>query len=202
MSILHIDSSARLTGSHTRIIGQYLVNKLNTTVVHRDLAVNPLPPISAQDLMGVHGSSDDKRDSLHTHLALSEQLIQELKDADTLVIGAPMYNFGIAASLKHWIDAICRAGVSFKYGEKGPEGLLNIKRAFIITGSGGTPVGSEMDFVSGYLSLICKFIGVKEVIHIDASGSKGTPEVIIESGKQQVDKIIANEPANKTLDVA
>ena len=201
MSILHIDSSARLTDSNTRIIGQYLVNALNTKVLHRDLAVNPLPAISAQDLMGVHGSSGVQRDSLHSHLALSNQLIQELKDADTLIIGAAMYNFGIPASLKQWIDAICRAGVSFKYGEQGPKGLLNIKRAFIITASGGTPVGGDMDFVSGYLSLICHFIGVKEVLHIDASGSKGSPEQIIESGKQQVDTLLANEHSTETLGV-
>ena len=165
--------------------------------MHRDLAAHPLPPVSAQDLMGVHGSSDDQRDSLHTHLALSNQLIQELKDADTLVIGAPMYNFGIPASLKQWIDAICRTGVSFKYTDKGPIGLLNIKRAFIITATGGTPVGSKMDFASGYLAHICHFIGVEEVMHIDASGSKGSPEQIIESGKQQIDALLSNELSDK-----
>ena len=202
MSILHIDSSARLTGSNTRIIGQYLVNALNTNLVHRDLAVKPLPAISAEDLMGVHGSSDDQRNSLQTQLALSEQLIQELKDADTLVIGAPMYNFGVAASLKHWIDAICRAGVSFKYTEQGPVGLLNIKRAFIITATGGTPVGSDMDFVSDYLALICRFIGVEEVMHIDASGSKGTPEQVIELAKQQVDTLLSNQQINQNVAVA
>jgi FMN-dependent NADH-azoreductase len=202
MSILHIDSSARLTGSNSRIIGQYLVNELNTKVVHRDLAVNPLPAISAQDLMGVHGSSDEQRSSLQTHLALSEQLIQELKDADTLIIGAAMYNFGIPASLKHWIDAICRAGVSFKYTAQGPVGLLNIKRAFIITATGGTPVGSKMDFASDYLAHICNFIGVKEVVHIDASGSKGSPEKIIESGKQQIDSFFENAQTNEDLEVA
>jgi FMN-dependent NADH-azoreductase len=202
MSILHIDSSARLTGSNTRIIGQYLVNSLNTTVVHRDLAVHPLPPITAEDLMGVHGSSNDQRDSLHTHLALSDQLIQELKDADTLVIGAAMYNFGIPASLKQWIDAICRAGVSFKYTDQGPVGLLNIKRAFIITATGGTPVGSSMDFASGYLAQICSFIGVEEVLHIDASGSKGSPEQIIESGKQQVDNLLSTAQTTEDVVVA
>ena len=193
MSILHIDSSARLTDSNTRIIGQYLVNALDTSIVHRDLAVHPLPAISAEDLMGVHGSSDAQRPSLQTHLALSDQLLQELRDADTLIIGAPMYNFGIAASLKQWIDAICRAGVSFKYSSQGPVGLMNIKRAFIITASGGTPIGSDMDFVSGYLAQICSFIGVEEILHIDASGSKGSPEQIIESGKQQVDTLLSKE---------
>jgi FMN-dependent NADH-azoreductase len=196
VSILHINSSARLEHSNTRIIGQYLVNTLAEPVVSRDLAQQALPPISAEDLIAVHGSRDGEHASLQTQLALSEQLIDELKNADTLVIGAPMYNFGIAASLKQWIDAICRAGVSFNYTEQGPVGLLGVKRAFIITASGGTPIGSEMDFASSYLEHICRFIGIDEVFHIDASGSKGTPEQVILQGKQQVDALINNTRLN------
>jgi FMN-dependent NADH-azoreductase len=196
VSILHINSSARLEHSNTRIIGQYLVNTLAEPVVSRDLAQRALPPISAEDLIAVHGSRDGEHASLQTQLALSEQLIDELKNADTLVIGAPMYNFGIAASLKQWIDAICRAGVSFNYTEQGPVGLLGVKRAFIITASGGTPIGSEVDFTSSYLEHICRFIGIDEVFHIDASGSKGTPEQVILQGKQQVDALINNTRLN------
>jgi FMN-dependent NADH-azoreductase len=191
MTVLHIDSSARLSNSNTRIIGQYLVDTLGEPVISRDLAQQPLPPISAQDLVAVHGSSDNQRASLQAQLTLSEQLIDELKSADTLVLAAPMYNFGIPASLKQWIDAICRAGVSFKYTEQGPVGLLGIKRAFIITATGGTPLGSEMDFSSRYLEHICRFLGISEVFHIDASGSKGTPEQVIAQGKQQVDALIS-----------
>ena len=190
MSILHINSSARQDHSNTRIIGQYLVESLAEPVVSRDLAQQPLPSISAEDLIAVHGSLDGERESLQTQLALSDQLIDELRIADTLVIGAPMYNFGIPASLKQWIDAICRAGVSFKYTEQGPVGLLGVKRAFIITASGGTPIGSDMDFASRYLEHICRFIGIDEVYHIDASGSKGTPEQVIARGKQQIDALL------------
>jgi FMN-dependent NADH-azoreductase len=155
-----------------------------------------LPPISAEDLIAVHGSSESESVSLQTQLALSEQLIDELKDADTLVLGAPMYNFGIPASLKQWIDAICRAGVSFKYTKQGPVGLLNVRRAFIITATGGTPIGSEIDFTSRYLEHICKFLGIPEVFHIDAGGSKGTPEQVIAQGKQQVDALIVGFNSN------
>ena len=190
MSILHINSSARLEHSSTRIIGQYLVDELAEPVVSRDLVQQILPPISAEDLIAVHGSFDGERASLQTQLALSEQLIDELKNADTLVIGVPMYNFGIPASLKQWIDSVCRAGVSFKYTEQGPVGLLGVKQAFIITASGGTPIGSELDFASRYLEHICRFMGIAEVFHIAASGSKGTPEQIIAQGKQQVDALI------------
>ena len=202
MTVLHINSSARLNHSNTRIIGQYLVDALGEPVVSRDLAQQPLPPISAEDLMAVHGSSDSLRDSLQPQLALSEQLIDELKDAETLVLGAPMYNFGIPASLKQWIDAICRAGVSFKYTKQGPVGLLNVRRAFIITATGGTPIGSEIDFASRYLEHICKFLGIPEVFHIDASGSKSTPEQVIAQGKQQVDALIAGFNSNDIVGAA
>lgn len=200
MTVLHINSSARLENSNTRIIGQYLVDALvegsGEDVVSRDFAQHPLPPISAKDLIGVQSSSDSQRASLKTHLAVSDQLIDELNNADTLVIGAPMYNFGIPASLKQWIDAICRADISFKYTEQGPQGLLEVKRAIIITASGGTPVGSEMDFVSPYLEQICGFIGINEVFHIDASGSKGTPEQVIAEGRKQVDELVSRFSSN------
>jgi FMN-dependent NADH-azoreductase len=175
---------------------------LGEPVVSRDLAQHPLPPISAEDLIAVHGSADSQRPSLLAQLALSDRLIAELRDADTLVIGAPIYNFGIPASLKQWIDAVCRAGVSFKYTEQGPQGLLGVKRAFIVTASGGTPIGSEIDFASGYLEHICRFIGITEIFHIDASGSKGTPEQVIAQGKQQVDALVGSVSNTSVLGAA
>lgn len=191
MTVLHINSSARLIDSNTRIIGQYLVDALQQPVISRDLAQQPLPPISSQDLIDVHGSCDSQRVSLQEQLSLSDSLIDELRSADTLVLAVPMYNFGIPAALKQWIDAICRVGVSFKYSEQGPVGLLGVERAFIITSSGGTPIGGDMDFASPYLEHICRFIGVNDVFHIDASGSKGSPEQVIAWGRQQVDNLLS-----------
>ena len=198
MTVLHINSSARLKESNSRIIGDYLIEQLQLPVISRDLAQHALPPISAEDLIGVHGSSDSQRDSLQAQLSLSETLIDELRQADTLVIAAPMYNFGIPASLKQWIDAICRAGVSFKYTDQGPIGLLGVERAIIITSSGGTPIGSEMDYASRYLEHICNFIGIKQVHHIDASGSKGSPEQVIASGKQQVNDLLSGHSLSQS----
>jgi len=202
MTVLHINSSARLSNSNTRIIGQYLVDALGEPTISRDLAQHPLPLINAEDLVDIHSSSDSDRASLQAQFILSEQSIDELKNADTLVLAAPMYNFGIPATLKQWIDSICRAGVSFKYTEQGPVGLLGTKRAFIITASGGTPVGSEMNFVSRYLEHICKFIGISDVFHIDASGSKGTPEQVISQGKRQVDVLMSEFSAKESTGVA
>ncbi len=190
MSILQIHSSARLKGSNTRALSQYLVEALGEPVVSRDLALQPLPVISAVDLIAVHESAEQASPSFQTQLALSNQLIDELNAADTLVLGAPMYNFSIPASLKVWVDAICRSGLTFKYTEKGPVGLLAIQRAYIITATGGVPVGSGMDFCSPYLEGICRFLGIKEVTHIDASGSKGSPDEVIAQGKEQIDAIL------------
>lgn len=198
MSILYINSSARTAHSNSRAIGDYLVEKLQDKVAHRDLGQQPLPAISGEDLIGVHGSHTTTRESLEQQLTLSDQLIEELRNADTLVISTAMYNFGIPVVLKQWVDAICRAGVSFQYTPQGPEGLLGVQRAYIITASGGTPIGSEMDFASPYLEKICRFIGINDVFHIDASGSKREPEQVITHGKQQVDQLLTATAAPVT----
>jgi FMN-dependent NADH-azoreductase len=191
MTVLRIDSSARLENSNSRIITDYLVQQLGQPVIERDLVKNPLPPMSPQDLVGVHGSHNDDRASLHQHLAMSDELIAELQQADTLVLGVAMYNFGVPFYLKQWIDYVCRAGVSFRYTEHGPQGLTGVENAYIVTASGGTPIGSDMDFASRYLEHICRFLGVENVVHIDASGSKGSPEVVIAAARRQIDAVLA-----------
>lgn len=202
MSILHINSSARWADSNTRILGQYLVEAMAEPVISRDLAQQPLPPISATDLIAVHDSAPSEEGSTQTQLDLSAQLIDELKSATTLVLGAPMYNFNIPATLKQWVDAICRVGISFTYTEQGPQGLLSVERAIIITASGGTAVGSDIDFSSRYLEHICRFIGIDEIHHIDASGSKGSPEQIIAQGKKQIDALVASFSTQQTSGAA
>ena len=191
MTVLKIDSSARLEGANSRVITDYLVQQLKQPVIERDLVRNPLPAMSPEDLIGVHGSQDIERPSLQQHLEISNELIGELHQADTLVLGVAMYNFSVPAYLKQWIDYVCRAGVSFRYTENGPVGLTGVKRAFIITASGGTPIGSEMDFASRYLEHICRFLGIEEVHHIDASGSKRSPKVVTEKAMQQIDSMLA-----------
>ena len=191
MTILKIDTSARGADSNSRQITDYLVNQLGETVIERDLGQNPLPIVSAEDLIGIHGSSDDNRSSLRENLAISDSLINELIKAENLVFGVAMYNFSIPATLKQWIDHVCRAGITFNYGAEGPIGLSGVKRAFIVTATGGTPVGSPVDFASGYLEWICKFLGVEEIFHIDASGSKGEPEKIVAAAKQQIDQLLS-----------
>jgi FMN-dependent NADH-azoreductase len=120
---------------------------------------------------------------------LANILIKELKDADTIIIGAPVYNFGPPASLKTWADLVARAGTTFRYGENGPEGILEGKKAYIIAVSGGTTIGGDSDFMSGWLKFFLGFIGISDVEMIVADGIFG------QGGEQKVEaakQIVAN----------
>ena len=130
MTILHIDSSARTQGSVTRDLSADIVAKLGGDVIRRDLT-EALPQINETWVNANFTPADDRDTAQRDTLALSDQLVEELKAADTIVIGAPVYNFGIPAALKAWVDLIARAGVTFKYSETGPVGLLQGKRAII-----------------------------------------------------------------------
>lgn len=198
MTILHIDTSANFESSNSRVVSDYIVEKIietglsSDTIIRRDLAKQLLPQISAQDLVDLHSSKESDRASLKAHFNLSQDLITELKTSDTIVIGVPMYNFGIPVVLKQWIDYIARAGQTFKYTEQGPIGLSGVKNAYVVIASGGTPVGSPMDNISPYLNTILGFIGVESVHIIDAAGSKGDTETVIAEAKAQVDELFAS----------
>ena len=97
-------------------------------------------------------------------------MVAELEAADTIVIGVPIYNFGVPAALKAWVDMVCRARRTFAYTENGPVGLLDNKKAFLVIASGGTDSGSEIDFATGYLRHVLGFIGIHDVTIVDASG--------------------------------
>lgn len=114
MNLLKIESSPRTKDSNTRVLTEHLLETLApTAVTERDLALQPLPPIKAEDLVALHGGQQANRDSFKQQLSLSNTLIAELKSADTLIIGVAMHNFSVPAVLKQWIDSICRAGKPF-----------------------------------------------------------------------------------------
>ncbi|MEO1044123.1 MAG: NAD(P)H-dependent oxidoreductase [Pseudomonadota bacterium] len=163
MTILHIDSSALNDGSSTRKMTQAIIDQLGDgDVIYRDVA-RGLPFVTA-DWVGANFTDDADRTAQQKEaLALSDSLIEELEQADIIVIGAPMYNFGIAASLKAWIDLIARARKTFRYTETGPEGLLKGKKAYVAISSGGTEIGSAIDFNSVYLKHILGFLGIDDV---------------------------------------
>ncbi len=162
-TVLHIDASARTQNSITRELSAKVVDRLSPeTVVRRDLA-QPLPLISETWVNANFTPADDRDAVQRDVLSLSDTLVQELQDADTIVIGVPIYNFSVPAVLKAWIDQVARVGVTFQYTENGPKGLLEGKRAIIVVASGGTPVGSEIDFATGYLQHVLGFIGIHDI---------------------------------------
>ena len=192
MNILHIDSSPRTSTSISRQLSSYLVQSLaGDQVQYLDLGQQPLPPLAGADLIAIHGSTGQGTADLDTHQQLSNTLIEQLKWADTLVLGTPMHNFSTPAVLKRWIDYVARAGITFRYTENGPEGLTGIRNAYIVIATGGAPIGSAMDHLSGYLRTICGFIGVENTHIIDASGSQRDPDAILSRARGDIDQLLA-----------
>lgn len=167
-TVLHIDASARTQGSTSRDLTAKIVARLNAdTVIRRDLT-SALPHLT-EDWINANFTPADDRDAVQRDLlSLSDQLVDEAIAADTLVIGVPIYNFAVPASLKAWIDLMARVGRTFTYSEAGPEGLLKGKRAIIAVASGGTQVGSDIDFATGYLRHMLGFIGITDVQFVAA----------------------------------
>lgn len=187
-TVLRIDASARHDGSESRALTQRILDRLQPEhVIHRDLA-KAIPTIDGDWLAANWTPEDQRTEAQRETLALSDTLIDEIKAADTLVIGSPIYNFGIPATLKAWVDQIARAGITFKYTEAGPQGLLTGKRAIVAITSGGTQVGSEIDFASGYLRHVLGFVGITDVqfvaadqLMVDADASHAKANAALEA---------------------
>ena len=186
-SILRIDASARKQGSASRTLTDDLINDLpGANVVTRDLADQPMPHLTEDWVSGTFTPSDARTEAQTRALALSDRLVAELQEADLLVISTPVYNFGVPSALKAWVDQVARAGVTFRYTETGPEGLVTGKRAVIVAASGGTPAGAPHDFAVSYLKQVLGFLGVTDVRVVDASGVAVDAEATMKDAKQQV----------------
>ena len=186
--ILRIDASARKSGSVSRGLADKVIDQFCSLgaimVTRRDLS-SGLPFVD-EEWVGAKVTPDDQLSAAQNDaLTFSDDLIDELKEADTIVIATPIYNFSIPASLKAWIDLIARAGQTFNYTENGPVGLLEGKRAVILVASGGTQIGSDIDFATPYLRHALKFIGITDVtvIAADALG-KDAKEKIAEANEK------------------
>lgn len=181
--LLRIDASARTADSVTRQLTDAVVQRVaaqgSIEVLQRDLSATPPAYVNEAWVNANFTSAEERSDAQRQTLAASDALVQELMDADILVIGVPLYNFGIPAALKAWVDMVARARLTFRYTETGVEGLLKGKHAYILLASGGTPAGSDIDFASGYLRHILGFIGITnvEIIAADQIGQRGEDAV-------------------------
>jgi FMN-dependent NADH-azoreductase len=176
-NILHISASIQGDASVSRQLGTKLVAglaaKTGASVTERDLSAEDLPFVSADRFAANLAPADERTPEQAELAAIADTLIAELQAADTIVISSPIYNFGVPASVKAWADLVARAGTTFKYTENGPVGLLEGKTAYITAASGGTPLGSDFDFMSPWLKFFLGFLGITDVTVIGADGIMG-----------------------------
>ncbi|MEM9972840.1 MAG: NAD(P)H-dependent oxidoreductase [Pseudomonadota bacterium] len=186
-TVLRIDSSARRTGSVSRDLLDRIVARFDddTPVITRDLA-DGVPQISEAWVNANFTQASQRSSEQQAVLALSDTLVAELKAADTLLIGLPIYNFGVPAALKAGVDQVARAGLTFQYSDTGPKGLLSGKRAIIAVASGGTEAGSEIDFATGYMRHVLGFIGITDVTFVAADRLMLDADATMQAANAQV----------------
>ena len=176
-NILYITASIREGESVSRSLGDKLVDRLapkqDATVVHRDLAKKDIPYIDAERFAANLAPYAERSPEQHELAKIADELIDELKAADTIVFSLPVYNFAVPATVKAWADLVARAGTTFRYTENGPEGLLTGKKVYITAASGGTALGSEIDFMSPGFKFFLGFLGMTDIEIVAADGIMG-----------------------------
>ncbi len=184
-NILHIDSSPLGDRSVSRKLTAKILQELkeahpNSQIVTRDLGTSPMPHLNGLTLGSFFTPPEQRNAALHEAVKLSDQAIDEVLKADIIVIGAPMWNFGIPSALKAWIDHIVRAGRTFRYGAAGPESLLpKGKKVIIVSSRGGVYSAGPMkmmDYQETYLTAVLGFIGLTDISFVRAEGIAMGPE--------------------------
>ena len=195
-TILYITASIRGEDSVSRSLGDKLVDRLakqqDASIVRRDLAKNDIPYIDAERFAANLAPYAERSPEQHDLARIADELIKELQQADTVVFSVPVYNFTVPATVKAWADLVARAGTTFRYTDTGPEGLLTGKKVYITAASGGTAMGSEVDFMSPWLKFFLGFLGMKDVQLVAADGimGEGGEEKIAEA-HEQVERLAA-----------
>lgn len=184
MTLLRIDSSARRQSVSkeltSRFVDAWRLEHPEGKLIERDLALTAIPPITDEWVQAIHAEPAALTAEQKRTLALSDELISELQEADTIVIGSPMYNFTIPAPLKAWVDQVVRVGKTVEWTATGPQGLLRNKKVFVVTSRGGafrpgTPT-ERFDYQEPYLRHILGAIGLTDVTFIHAENQKPGPQ--------------------------
>jgi FMN-dependent NADH-azoreductase len=202
MNILQINSSARAEGSHSTRLANTLVERVQAsladpaaaTLTVRDLGRTPHPELNEAALQALFTPADQRSPAQAARVALDDALIAELQAADVVVLGVPMYNFGVPAALKNWIDAISRARVTFQYTAKGPEGLIKGKKVYVALTRGGQYRNTPADTQVPYLKTVFAFLGMTDVQFVYAEGLAMGPEAeqqALASANTQIEELVA-----------
>lgn len=195
-NILSISASVQGEQSLSRTLARELIDGLSEKsescqISERNVSENDIALVTAEHVAAFYTPADERSEEQNKLLSQSDALVAELKSANTLVVATPMYNFGIPASLKAWVDMICRVGETFRYTENGPEGLLNIDTMYLVVATGGARVGSSVDFVVPYMKQIASFIGIKNVEVIAADATNANRDAAIEKAKARIAELVA-----------
>ncbi len=174
-TLLQINSSIFSSGGQsTQLADQFVsawhIKEPETQIIVRDLANDPIPHLDAQRVLAFFAQPETRTPEQQAYVTESDKLIDEIKHARIIVIGLPMYNFGIPSTLKAYFDQIARAGVTFRYTENGPEGLLTGKKVYIFAARGGLYAGTPMDSQTDYVRNFLGFLGITDVEFIYAEG--------------------------------
>ena len=189
-NVLRIDASARYEGSSSRALTDAAIEALRTRysdirVVDRDLG-RGLPFVDEAWVGATFTPVTERTPAQHTALAGSDTLVAELEAADLVIIGTPMYNFGVPAVLKAWMDQVARAGRTFRYTESGPEGLLKGKRAWVAVTSGGVPLNAPVDFATPHLVQFLGFLGINDIEVIDGGGQNADAAAVMDGARARI----------------
>lgn len=197
LRVLRVDASARVEGSITRQLADQLIDGMmkhapSISVTSRDVAQG-LPFVDAA-WVNANLTDPDVRSEAHREaLAGSDALVAEVMVADVWVISAPIYNFAVPASLKAWIDQIARARLTFRYTDQGPQGLLTGKKVYILTATGGTEVGSAIDFATPWLRFVLGFLGITDVEVIAADRAMMRGDAARQHAADRIDQVLARD---------
>lgn len=183
MNILQINSSARSSGSESTRLADAIVARLRAAhpdaqVTRRDLAAQPHPILDEAALGALFTPAEARTEAQQARVALDMALVAQAQAADVIVIGAPMYNFGMTVQLKSWFDAIAKAGVTFQYGANGPEGLLTGKKVYVTLARGGMHKNGATDAQVPHLTTLLGFLGMTDVTLIYSEGLGMGPEAV------------------------
>lgn len=183
MRILEVSASGRRADSISRMLSSEIIAALEARegiveVARRDLS-RGIPHVDEAWIQANFTPEEERTRDQREALNGSDELVGELQAADVIVIATPMYNFGIPAALKAWVDMIARARKTFRYTSEGPEGLLKGKKAYVVIATGGAPIDSPVDFATPYLRHMLKFIGITdvEIIGADQLGSRADESI-------------------------
>lgn len=167
-------------------------------IVVRDFARDPVPHLTAERFQSFLAKPEERNAEQQAVVAYSDMLIEELRRADVIVLGLPMYNFGVPSQLKAYFDHIARAGVTFRYTEKGPEGLLVGKEAYVFATRGGLHVGTTLDTQTAYVRDFLRFLGIEDVEFVYAEGlniSAASKQAALAQAAHAIERLNAPERA-------